>query len=88
MGAEGIPCLLLVASAWPRLDLSSPHTAGQRCSVVACPHVASVGQSVHCGWVNPVVGASHLVMEITPGPRSQECVMVALFWETAVQMRV
>lgn len=40
----------------PCLDPSSPHTTGQRCSVVACPHVASAGQSVCCGWMNPVGG--------------------------------
>lgn len=72
----------------PCLDPSSPHTTGQRCSVVACPHVASAGQSVCCGWMNPVVGASHPMMEITPGPRSQERVMVSLLLEAAVWMRV
>lgn len=66
----------------------SPST-GCRAVISLCglPHIASMGQLVPGRWMNPMAGTPCPVMEITPGPHSQECVTAALFWETALRMR-
>lgn len=81
MGTEGIPCLLLLAPAWTH-HLYTPQNSDALLCLAPCSLCASVRE-----WTL-VVGASHPTMEITPGSCSPGCVMVSLFWETVVWMRV
>lgn len=73
---------LLVALAWLGSSTSLHSRAMVFCYGLTC--VASMGQAVCVRWMNPVAGTPCPVVEITPGPHSQECIMTSLFWETAI----